>query len=672
MLISALEARIEVSSRIFNACKSVRLKPDLSHLATFFKLLRGKRTAKRVLSISISICLLLLFALPSHAVTQPKTLSSPVSTATLRDEVTDFLGKELAAHLSDIKSYNPAPDKVFGVGTTGEYTWGTFMRSVAAYAELSGKRELAGRNLAREVAQIGLLEHRLGGTRFSQLYAVLALRHFGKDLNTNPVWQSMNEDERAAWRKMLDVSAFYDPKTEQVINLPENYLGVAARIASISYQLGLLKDRALLDGVITRSAHPFTNGLYADDAPPTGRFDRYSNEYARFVWDAAEAADRKDILEMLKPSLKQQMRLWWDLILPDGYGYAWGRSLGVVSYLDTMEIVAFLARHAEFRPAPLNELASAYYQAWRWLRRDYQDKNHVLSVFAFGRGNYAYITKEREWQQTVGFFGKAALAHQMFTESLARENLTEFPSEIVRRDVARFEFFKKTDRMAGVWLVRQGAMYFTLPITTGTKPCMADYLPAPHGLAGFAAPVEQVYPSLVPFIELADGRVLAATDGADEIAPSADGKSLRVVWRRWAVAGSKSGQLTDANIKSEVVWRINGTTLTREETLSSSEPITLKRWWVAVPTTSTSNEVRVEKGQRRNRFDSNEGTLEVSATASWNFNAFVKATGDSALGRSPRGALPLHLIYETKSLQLKANQPVRWRMTIRLITEAQA
>jgi len=32
-----------------------------------------------------------------------------------------------------------------------------------------------------------------------------------------------------------------DPKTQQVINLPENYLAVAARIASTSYQLGLLE-----------------------------------------------------------------------------------------------------------------------------------------------------------------------------------------------------------------------------------------------------------------------------------------------------------------------------------------------------------------------------------------------------------------------------------------------
>ncbi|HSL54230.1 MAG TPA: hypothetical protein VK868_07535 [Pyrinomonadaceae bacterium] len=27
--------------------------------------------------------------------------------------------------------------------------------------------------------------------------------------------------------------------------------------------------------------------LYADDSPPAGRYDRYSNEYARYIWEAA-------------------------------------------------------------------------------------------------------------------------------------------------------------------------------------------------------------------------------------------------------------------------------------------------------------------------------------------------------------------------------------------------
>src|SRR5258707_14988696 len=35
---------------------------------------------------------------------------------------------------------------------------------------------------------------------------------------------------------------------------------------------------------------------------------------------------RKDILDAVRPSLKQQIKLWWDLVQADGYGYSWGRS----------------------------------------------------------------------------------------------------------------------------------------------------------------------------------------------------------------------------------------------------------------------------------------------------------------------------------------------------------
>src|SRR5215510_11074538 len=349
----------------------------------------------------------------------------------LSTEINQFLSQQLATHIVAIPSLDKPPDRVLGAGTTGEFTWGTFMRAIGAYVEMSGQRQLAGKDLDIFAGQIGLLEHRLGGTRFSQLYAAQTLRHFGTTLKTNSLWKELSEQDRLKWGELLDPRKFYDPKTRNVINLPENYLGVAARLAAIDYRIGLLADRKLLDDLLDRSAHQFTSGaLYADDAPPTGRFDRYSNEYARFIWDAAETAERKDLLAALKPTLTHQMRLWWDLVKEDGYGYAWGRSLGVISYIDTLEIVAFLAQHPEFRPAPLAELATAYYLAWRWLRGDYRDDAHLLSVFAKGRGNYRYITPEREWQQTVGFFGKLADAHMKLAPILEREQVSQISTRL--------------------------------------------------------------------------------------------------------------------------------------------------------------------------------------------------------------------------------------------------
>ena len=373
------------------------------------------------------------------------------------------------------------------------------------------------------------------------------------------------------------------------------------------------------------------------------------------------------------------MRLWWDLVSENGYGYNWGRSQGIVSYLDTPEIAGFLGAHPEFRPAPLADIAAHYYQAWRYLRRDYRDDAHLLSLFAFGRGNYAYITREREWQQTTGFFGKLANPHSTLMNALEREGITSFPAVPTLPRVARFEFFRKNnERSAGVWLVRQGNLRFALPITTGTKPGVADYLPAPHGLPGFAAPVEQTYPALTSYIDLADGRTIVATDGADLIEPSADGQTLHVRWNRWALVGGKAGELADVGLTSDIHWRIENNTLIREEELSARQPLTISRWRLAVPTTYAHVETSLNSKTRSDRFTSNAEPVSAGLAGSLPDNSLevkmieaggpmttqLLATGDSPLGRGVQGAIPLHLVFESRNLRVQPRKPLRWRLAL--------
>jgi len=324
--------------------------------------------------------------------------------------------------------------------------------------------------------------------------------------------------------------------------------------------------------------------------------------------------------------------------------------------------------HPEFRPAPLADLAALYYQSWNYLLHDYENERHLLSIFAFGRGNYAYISREREWQQTTSFFGKLANSHTPIVNALEKEGVTSFPIAPSLPEVARFEWFRKPPaRSAGVWVVRQGALRFALPITTGPKPGMSDYLPAPHGLSGFAAPVEQVYPALTPFIELAGGRTVVATDGADEIEPARDGRSLRVRWTKWAVVGSPSGKVEDIGLTSEVTWRIEKGTFTREETLSSRQPVSIRRWWMVVPTSHDRVETETIKGMRVDRFASNNGTLDVRlSTANFPVKTSIVATGNSALGRGVHGAIPLHLVFEARDVNVQAGKPLRCKLELTL------
>jgi len=231
--------------------------------------------------------------------------------------------------------------------------------------------------------------------------------------------------------------------------------------------------------------------------------------------------------------------------------------------------------------------------------------------------------------------------------------------------VARFEFFRKSpERSAGVWVVRQGELRFALPITTGPKPGMSDYLPAPHGLPGFAAPVEQIYPSLTPFIELADGRTVVAGDGADMIEPAGDGRSLRVRWTRWAVVGTQSGKVEDVGLTSEVVWRLEKGALVREETVSAKQPVSIRRWRLAIP--STHNNFDMEQlRQGFVRFQSSKGILDVIFGADFPVQGSLVAAGDTPLGRGVHGAIPLHLVYEARDLSVSSRSPLKYKLVLK-------
>ena len=376
------------------------------------------------------------FAAAALAQAQPP---AEISSEQFAGEVTRFLGKEIAAHMADIKSLDPPQSTVVGARTGGDFSWGTFMRAVTAWSALTGEETVAGRQLAPFLGKAGLIEARGGGKTFSQWYAALTLRRYGADLKTNALWQSLSAEEQAAWRSLLDPGRFYNRQTRQVIDLPENYLGIAARVAAIDYQLGISTDRTFVDDVLNRAAEQVVKGArYTDDAVADGRFDRYSQEYARSLYEVAESVGRPDVMTAVAPALDAVMQEWWDLVSRDGYSYPWGRTIGAVGYMDTIDIIGFLAQHPRFRPAPLADLASEYRAAWEWLRHDYQPDRHLLNIFAFGRGNFSYISREREWQQTTQFFGKAANSLMLLKAAMGKEGVATFPAEPRLAEVARF------------------------------------------------------------------------------------------------------------------------------------------------------------------------------------------------------------------------------------------
>jgi hypothetical protein len=164
-------------------------------------------------------------------------------------------------------------------------------------------------------------------------------------------------------------------------------------------------------------------------------------------------------------------------------------------------------------------------------------------------------------------------------------------------------------------------------------------------------------------LELEDGRTIAALDGADEINPAADGMSVTTVWKRWVVPGAKAGVTVEEGLVSEVTWSLEGKTLRRVESLTASKSLKVRRLWLAVPSRYDHTETLEVSGRRLDRLTSGSGTLDVQVKRSdWPVQISAFATGDSPLGRSDRGPIPLHLILESKEVSLSPGAAKKWEI----------
>jgi hypothetical protein len=132
------------------------------------------------------------------------------------------------------------------------------------------------------------------------------------------------------------------------------------------------------------------------------------------------------------------------------------------------------------------------------------------------------------------------------------------------------------------------------------------------------------------------------------------------VWRRWGQIGTKSGQLVDPGLTSEVRWTLGESMLTRVETLTAAAPLQLRRWRVVVPTTNLTGGYTSDGTQL-----TGAAPLRVTVNAPWPVARLMQATGDGPLGRGARGPVPLHLIYETQDLAIVPGRPLTWTLTIR-------
>lgn len=345
----------------------------------------------------------------------------------------------------------------------------------------------------------------------------------------------------AKLRQQLDWRRFVRPD-HTLIDLPNNYYGVAFSIARLRHLMGW-EDAAGADRLLARTLDHYRkySGSYgfADETEGKGRFDRYS------VLLIGEIAHR--LIETgMTPSaeVKGWLRKSVDLLLPrfnlTGEGFEYGRSIGTYGETAFIEVLTAAALLKVLTPQE-ERMAYAFSSRISARYMDFWVNPATGSVDMWGQG-----------RRTDAYRG----IHRIFGEnlSLARQHI--YTNAIWNRlgyagrvpDPGYAKWLETLPRSTVTWFargeydralvtVRDRGKVIGLPVINGAEGqhMHNPYFPVPFSPGMLSGSADATYPHLVPRITLADGAVLMPLAWFKDVRVTRRGAVTQVRWRQDAL-----------------------------------------------------------------------------------------------------------------------------------------
>lgn len=372
--------------------------------------------------------------------------------------------------------------------------------------------------------------------------------------------QAVSEPTLARLRERLDWRSFVRSDALTLIDLPNNYYGVAFGIAELRHELGWEDDQAAeallektLDHYRTYSAYGF-----ADETDGQGRYDRYSVLLVGEIAHQFIRAGREPTAE-LKGWLKQSADLLLLRAGPDGDGFEYGRSIGSYGETAVLEVLSAAAVLGILSPEERDvaytfssRIAERYMDFWVDARTGSVDLWHQ------GRRTDAYRGKHRILGENLSlarqFFYTNALWNRIGYENRApTADLAAWRSS---RPRATLTWFSRGEYDRALVTIRDGTRLFGLPFISGGRGqhMNTPYFPIPFspGLVDSAADAE--FPQLTARFTLPDGDVLQPlayysdirmTEQADTVRVHARAAELDRMGEVAPVADARMGVATD-------------------------------------------------------------------------------------------------------------------------------
>lgn len=342
----------------------------------------------------------------------------------------------------------------------------------------------------------------------------------------------------ARLRRRLDWRGFVRPDLT-LIDLPNNYLGVAFSIARLRHLLGW-EDRSAGDRLLARTLDHYRrySGTYgfADETDGDGRFDRYS------VLLIGEIAQRM-VETGLKPGpeVRRWLRRSVEVLLPrlnlTGEGFEYGRSIGAYGETAFLEVLTAAARLDILTPEE-ERMAHAFSSRVTARYMDFWINPATGSVDLWGGGRRtdAYRSKKRIFGENLSLARQHVYTNAIWNQRgfAGRAPDPGLAAWIARRPALTSHWFARGRYDRALITVRDRQRLFGLPIVNGAEGQHANspYFPIPHSPGLIQGAPDLSFPQLVPRITLADGSVLMPLAWFEGVRVARRGAVTEVRWRQ--------------------------------------------------------------------------------------------------------------------------------------------
>lgn len=374
----------------------------------------------------------------------------------------------------------------------------------------------------------------------------------------NPLLAELSVAQRANVAEACDTSHIY--KADGTIGeWSANYWMVLARAESARQRLGLLRDTAVLDAAVAHCRQVLlqsSDDYFDDSATKVGRYDHYMTVVVAVLRPLASHLPAAPY----RAWLARETRLLETLAMENGAGVAWGRSIGMLSILDTISRGACaLDDGLSDDPGRIFELvAHAAAQVPALFHDD-------LVAAHRHRMQDGYRGPQRLLQMTLGCLDVLASSARVL-RTLPAPPPSRGPLFPPRDELIRFD-----SRNAGVWMFRNEHMAFQLPFVSAWLG--ADYVPWPHSPGLFENPVDCPLRFGVPVV-LQDGKAFGPGERPASVVKVPGGLTLTYDSLMEEVSGGWMPNAAWRRIpaKLSLTWRVEGDALHFEQRLVLDRP----------------------------------------------------------------------------------------------------